>query len=56
MTVERWIDTNTDKLYGHRIRIIKADTHKGVGDMMMFYFDYIVKNVKITSKYIFIFI
>ena len=55
-TVNTWIDDNMKNIYGKRIRIIDSQTRKGVGDMMMMYFDREVKGIKITSQFIFIFI
>lgn len=56
MTVNDWIDKNTKLIYGRTIRIIDSATHKGVGDMLMFYMDKPVKGYKVTSKFLFIFI
>ena len=56
MTVNQWIDENMKTVYGHTIRLIDSETKKGVGDMMFMYMDRKVQNVKITSRWIFIFI
>ncbi len=56
MTVNQWIDENMKTVYGHTIRLIDSKTHKGVGDLMFMYMDREVKNVKLTSRFLFIFI
>lgn len=56
ITVNDWIDTHIEQIYGRKIRIIDAETHKGVGDMLIFYMDKKVKAVKMTTRFLFIFI
>ena len=56
MTVNQWIDENMKTVYGHTIRLIDSKTKKGIGDMMLMYIDREVQNVKITSRWIFIYI
>jgi len=56
ITVNDWIDTHMEQIYGRKIRIIDAETHKGVGDMLMLYMDKKIKKVKITTSFLFIFI
>lgn len=56
ITVDKWIDTHMEFIYNKKIRIIDSKTNKGVGDMMIFYMDREVKNVKLTSRFLFIFI
>jgi hypothetical protein len=56
MTVNTWIDENMGHLYGKKIRIIDTATGKGVGDMLMFYMDKVVKDTKITTRFVFIFV
>lgn len=56
ITVNDWIDTHMEYVHGRKIRIIDAETCKGVGDMLILYMDKKVKAVKITTKFLFIFI
>ena len=56
MTVNTWLDTHMEYMNGRKLRIINADTGKGVGDMLMLYMDKRVKAVKITTRFVFIFI
>ena len=56
MTVNQWIDENMKTVYGHTIRLIDSNTKKGIGDMMLMYMDREVKNIKLTSRFLFIFI
>ena len=56
MTVNQWIDENMKTVYGHTIRLIDSKTRKGVGDLMFMYIDKEVKNIKLTSKFLFIFV
>ena len=56
MTLNDWIDVNLKLLCGRTLRVIDSNTRKGIGDMMMFYMDKEVKSVKVTSKFIFVFI
>ena len=56
MTVNQWIAKNVN-MYPHKsIRIIDKDTHKGWGCHWLVFKDYEINHVKITSKFIFIFI
>lgn len=56
ITVDKWLDTHMELMYGRRIRIIDSKTNKGVGDMLMLYMDRLVVSVKITTQFVFIFI
>ena len=56
MTVNQWIDENMKTVYGHTIRLIDSNTHKGVGDMLILYMNREVKKIKLTNKFLFIFI
>ena len=56
MTVNAWLDTHIDYMNGRKLRIINTDTGKGVGDMIMSYMDKKVKAVKITTKFLFIYV
>lgn len=56
ITVDKWLDTHMELIYGRRIRIIDSKTNKGVGDMLMLYMDRLVVSVKITTQFVFIFI
>ena len=56
ITVNDWIDTHLDYMHGRKLRIINTDTGKGVGDMTMLYMDKKVKAVKITTRFLFIYV
>lgn len=56
ITVNTWLDTHMEYLYGRKLRIINADTGKGVGDMLLLYMGNKVRAVKITKKFLFIFV
>ena len=56
MTVNTWLDTHMEYMNGRKLRIINTDTGKGVGDMLILYMDKRVKAVKITTRFVFIFI
>ena len=56
MTINDWLDINMNLLYGKKVRVINAETHKGVGDMMILYMDKPVRGFKVTDKFLFIFI
>lgn len=56
MTVNTWLDTHMEYMKGRKLRIINIDTGKGVGDMLMLYMNKRVKAVKITTRFVFIFI
>jgi len=56
MTVNQWIDENIN-IYPHKIiRMIDKDTHKGCGCHWIVFKDCEVNSIKITSKFIFIFV
>ena len=55
MTVKEYIENRPFKLYGKKIRVLSAGTHKNMGDWLK-YANATIKEVKITSKIIFIFI
>lgn len=56
MTVQSWIDTYKDMYPRKIIRIIDSTTGKGTGCHWITYKDWTYKKIKITSKWIFIFI
>lgn len=56
MTVSTWLDTHMEYVKGRKLRIISTITWKGVGDTYMLYMDRKVKAVKITTKFLFLYI
>ena len=54
MTVREYVYTRPKEIYGKPIRILDSN-HKYIGQWWLFP-DYIIKEVKVTTKYIFIFI
>ena len=56
MTVNQWIDENTNICSHKIIRMIDKDTHKGLGCHWIVFKDCEVNSIKITSKFIFIFV
>ena len=56
ITVNAWLDTHMECMKGRKLRIISTTTWKGVGDMYILYMDRKVKAVKITTRYVFLFI
>lgn len=56
MTVNQWINENAN-IYPHKsIRMIDKNTHKGYGCHWIVFKDCEIDHVKITSKFLFIFI
>ena len=55
MTVREYIENRPTNLYGKKIRILDAGTHKNCGGWVTCS-NRIVKDVKITTKYIFIYV
>lgn len=56
MTVNQWIDENKNIHFYKSIRMIDRNTHKGLGYHWLVFADCEIDHVKITSKFIFIFI
>ena len=56
LTVNQWIDENMKTMYGRQLRLLSYVTHKGIGDNYLPYLDCTVLAVKVTSKFVFIFI
>lgn len=56
MTVNQWIDQNLNIHFYKSIRMINKNTHKGYGCHWIIFKDYEIDHVKITSKFIFIFV
>ena len=54
MTVKDYVYTRSKELYGRPMRILDKN-HKYIGQWWLFP-DYEVKEVKVTTKYIFIFV
>jgi len=56
MTVNQWIDENIKLLHNRKIRLLDAETHVGYTEKMLVYMGAEVKETKVTSRFIFIFI
>ena len=56
MTVQQWINENINMYPRKIIRMIDKNTHKGFGCHWIVFKDCEINHVKITSKFIFIFI
>lgn len=56
MTVNQWIDENIKLLHNRKIRLLDKETHVGYTEKMLAYMGAEVKETKVTSKFIFIFI
>lgn len=54
MTVNQWLDENMKLLYGRKVRLLDQQTHASYTDKMLIYMGAEVKEVKVTSKFIFI--
>ena len=56
MTVNQWIDENINLLHNKKLRLLDAETRIGYTDKMLAYMGAEVKQTKITSRFVFLFI
>jgi hypothetical protein len=56
MNVRTWVNENKEKYPDKIIRIIDSETNKGTGTHWILFTNHEVKNVKITSQWIFLYI
>lgn len=56
MTVNAWLDIHVDILKGRKVRVVESATNRGIGDMLMYYLQREVKRVKVTSKFVFLYV
>lgn len=56
MTVNQWIGENISIYLDKSVRMINKNTHKGYGQHWIMFKDREIDHVKITSKFIFIFV
>jgi hypothetical protein len=56
MTVNAWLDLHMDLLRGRKIRLIEQETNRSVTDLLMYYLQRDVIKVKLTSKFIFLYV
>ena len=56
ITVNQWIDENLNLLHNRKLRLIDQQTHVGYTDKMLSYMGAEVKETKVTSRFVFLFI